>query len=62
MTWYVEIAIGRLVTANLCFDVSQWVIIDAKVYNLSRFKDMHPGGVSVLLDEEIRELGAYVVK
>ncbi|KAI0806306.1 acyl-CoA dehydrogenase/oxidase [Irpex lacteus] len=30
-----------------------WVIIDAKVYNLSRFKDMHPGGVAVLLDEEI---------
>ncbi|KAI0690637.1 peroxisomal acyl-CoA-dehydrogenase [Cytidiella melzeri] len=30
-----------------------WVIVDAKVFNLSRFKDMHPGGVSVLLDEEI---------
>lgn len=31
----------------------QWVIIDSKVYNLSRFKDLHPGGISVLLDEEI---------
>ena len=31
----------------------QWVIIDSKVYNLSRFKDLHPGGVAVLLDEEI---------
>ncbi|PAV16666.1 hypothetical protein PNOK_0828600 [Pyrrhoderma noxium] len=30
-----------------------WVIIDSKVYNLSRFKDLHPGGLSVLLDEEI---------
>ncbi|KAL5485690.1 hypothetical protein ACEPAI_6731 [Sanghuangporus weigelae] len=30
-----------------------WVIIDTKVYNLSRFKDLHPGGVSVLLDPEI---------
>ncbi|TDL25491.1 acyl-CoA dehydrogenase NM domain-like protein [Rickenella mellea] len=30
-----------------------WVIIDAKVFDLSRFADLHPGGVSVLLDEEI---------
>ncbi|KAF4614195.1 hypothetical protein D9613_007777 [Agrocybe pediades] len=30
-----------------------WVIIDAKVYDLSRFSGMHPGGLSVLLDEEI---------
>ncbi|KIY72393.1 acyl-CoA dehydrogenase NM domain-like protein [Cylindrobasidium torrendii FP15055 ss-10] len=30
-----------------------WVIINAKVFNLSRFKDMHPGGASVLLDEEV---------
>ncbi|KAH8109588.1 acyl-CoA dehydrogenase NM domain-like protein [Phellopilus nigrolimitatus] len=30
-----------------------WVIIDSKVFNLTRFKDLHPGGVSVLLDEEI---------
>ncbi|KAH7928235.1 acyl-CoA dehydrogenase NM domain-like protein [Leucogyrophana mollusca] len=30
-----------------------WVVIDAKVYNLSRFKDLHPGGVSVLLEEDV---------
>ncbi|KAF5327846.1 hypothetical protein D9619_004961 [Psilocybe cf. subviscida] len=30
-----------------------WVIIDAEVYDLSRFKAMHPGGLSVLLDPEI---------
>lgn len=30
-----------------------WIIIDSKVYDLSRFKDMHPGGLSVLLDEEV---------
>ncbi|KAI9568284.1 acyl-CoA dehydrogenase/oxidase [Boletus coccyginus] len=30
-----------------------WVVIDAKVYNLSRFKDLHPGGIAVLLDEEV---------
>ncbi|KAI0064741.1 acyl-CoA dehydrogenase NM domain-like protein [Artomyces pyxidatus] len=30
-----------------------WVIIDAKVYDLSRFKDLHPGGAAVLLDDEV---------
>lgn len=30
-----------------------WVIIDAKVYDLSKFKGLHPGGISVLIDEEI---------
>jgi hypothetical protein len=26
----------------------QWVVIDSKVFNLSRFADLHPGGASVL--------------
>ncbi|PPQ91009.1 hypothetical protein CVT25_013934 [Psilocybe cyanescens] len=30
-----------------------WIIVDAKVYDLSKFSEMHPGGLSVLLDEEI---------
>ncbi|KAF7316893.1 Acyl-CoA dehydrogenase [Mycena chlorophos] len=30
-----------------------WVAIDARVYDLSRFMNMHPGGVSVLLDPEV---------
>ncbi|KAF8149866.1 peroxisomal acyl-CoA-dehydrogenase [Crassisporium funariophilum] len=30
-----------------------WIIIDAKVFDVSKFKDLHPGGASVLLDEEI---------
>ncbi|KAJ7773186.1 acyl-CoA dehydrogenase [Mycena metata] len=30
-----------------------WVIIDSKVYDLSKFASMHPGGVSVLLDEDV---------
>ena len=33
--------------------VLQWVIIDSKVFDLSRFAAMHPGGLSVLLDEEV---------
>ncbi|KAJ7104224.1 acyl-CoA dehydrogenase NM domain-like protein [Mycena belliarum] len=30
-----------------------WVVIDAKVYDLSRFQNLHPGGISVLSDEEV---------
>ncbi|TEB34639.1 acyl-CoA dehydrogenase [Coprinellus micaceus] len=30
-----------------------WVIIDAKVYDLSKFKALHPGGISVLLEEDV---------
>ena len=31
----------------------QWIIIDAKVFDISKFKALHPGGLSVLLDPEI---------
>ncbi|KDR76298.1 hypothetical protein GALMADRAFT_67494 [Galerina marginata CBS 339.88] len=34
-------------------DGDLWVIIDAKVYDLSKFVGMHPGGRSALLDEEV---------
>ncbi|ETW83102.1 hypothetical protein HETIRDRAFT_433781 [Heterobasidion irregulare TC 32-1] len=34
-------------------DGDLWVIIDAKVFDLSRFKNLHPGGAAVLLDGEI---------
>ncbi|CAK5268742.1 unnamed protein product [Mycena citricolor] len=30
-----------------------WVVIDAKVYDLSKFSNMHPGGLAVLLDPEV---------
>ncbi|KAG6918632.1 hypothetical protein DXG01_012751 [Tephrocybe rancida] len=34
-------------------DGDLWVIIDAKVYDISKFKNLHPGGASVLLDAEV---------
>lgn len=34
-------------------DGDLWVIIDSKVYDLSRFAQMHPGGLAVLLDSEV---------
>lgn len=30
-----------------------WIIIDSYVYDLSDFVDAHPGGMAVLLSEEI---------
>ncbi|KAI0734195.1 peroxisomal acyl-CoA-dehydrogenase [Fomitopsis betulina] len=30
-----------------------WVIIDSKVYDLTKFRSLHPGGASVLLEEGI---------
>ncbi|KEP48560.1 acyl-CoA dehydrogenase [Rhizoctonia solani 123E] len=30
-----------------------WIIVDSVVFDLSKFAAMHPGGLSVLLDEEI---------
>jgi hypothetical protein len=30
--------------------LSQWVIVDAKIYDLSRFANLHPGGRAVLVD------------
>ncbi|THU77719.1 acyl-CoA dehydrogenase NM domain-like protein [Dendrothele bispora CBS 962.96] len=30
-----------------------WVIIDSEVYDLSKFVDLHPGGPTVLLDDDV---------
>jgi cytochrome b involved in lipid metabolism len=32
-----------------------WIIIDSIVYDLSKFGKMHPGGLGVLLDEDVGE-------
>ncbi|KAG6865908.1 hypothetical protein C0991_010741 [Blastosporella zonata] len=30
-----------------------WIIVDSKVYDLSKFASMHPGGLSVLLESDV---------
>ncbi|KAH8099991.1 acyl-CoA dehydrogenase/oxidase [Cristinia sonorae] len=30
-----------------------WIIVDSKVYDVTRFKDLHPGGASIFLEEDI---------
>ncbi|EAU85502.1 acyl-CoA dehydrogenase [Coprinopsis cinerea okayama7 len=30
-----------------------WIVVDSKVYDISKFAAMHPGGLSVLLDEDV---------
>ena len=31
----------------------QWIIVDSKVYDVTKFKGMHPGGLSVFHEEDI---------
>lgn len=49
--WYVDALVKR-VEYGPTFHV-QWIIIDTKVFDVSRFKDMHPGGAAVLVDAEV---------
>jgi prepilin-type processing-associated H-X9-DG protein len=34
----------------------QWIVIDSKVYDLSRFADLHPGGANVLYADAVGEI------
>jgi cytochrome b involved in lipid metabolism len=38
-----------------------WVIVDSIVYDLSKFGAMHPGGLGVLVDEEVAGKDATTV-
>ncbi|KAJ7158824.1 acyl-CoA dehydrogenase/oxidase [Mycena filopes] len=45
--------ISRTVVAQHASAGDLWVVIDARVYDLSSFASLHPGGLAVLLDREI---------
>ena len=37
---------------------AQWIIVDAKVYDVTKFKGMHPGGTSVFYEDDIGARGS----
>jgi cytochrome b involved in lipid metabolism len=39
-----------------------WVIVDSIVYDLSKFGNLHPGGIGVLLDEEVGESSQHLFR
>lgn len=44
----------------MCLILQQWIIVDSKVYDITRFKDLHPGGASVFLDDGVGSLPRYL--
>jgi cytochrome b involved in lipid metabolism len=45
---YLVISVQRLINRRI-----QWIIVDSRVYDVSKFADLHPGGAAVLLVDSI---------
>jgi cytochrome b involved in lipid metabolism len=45
---YLAISLKRLINRRI-----QWIIVDSRVYDVSKFADLHPGGAAVLLVDSI---------
>ena len=37
----------------------QWIIVDSRVYDVSKFANLHPGGAAVLLVDSIGNLSFF---
>lgn len=48
--WYAPLfAIVKQLTGHY----SQWIVVDSRVYDVSKFANLHPGGAAVLLVDSI---------
>ena len=45
-----------LSTTVIYANKTQWIIVDAKVYDVSKFANLHPGGSGVLYSSSIGEI------
>jgi len=54
--WYVTLLQVLAISVEQLINLRthwQWIIVDSRVYDVSKFADLHPGGAAVLLVDPI---------